>query len=711
MIENDTFNLTEEQQRENIIKLIDKDKFKKNLSYQVVMNKFALTPYIYELDDIDDIFEDYRNIAKSSINNYVLHPFQLEILTKLKNGENIIVSAPTSFGKTASIFEYIHQENKNLKKILIIVPTIALRNEYLEKINDCLNGHKIITNSKDIEKYEKFCLILTHERFIEYFSKNNAENFKIDLLVIDEIYKLQNESNSERMYSMSLAYLTAIKISNQFVFLGPFINSITLPDISNFKVLKYDYSPIALDMNYETEYSIDLLKKRINAHEKTLVYFSNKKEIISTIEEFVSDKENNKNKELLDYIKREYDEKWLTEWTIMKALKNGIGVHYNELPSFIKEYVIDSYNNTDETMLLFSTSTLLEGVNTSTKNLIITSDKIGNSKLSDFEFWNLAGRAGRLGKYKVGNVIYFGDKEDFKKERRYIDLNNLWINDETNKDEYELINNGNLTNEEKQSKLDRIMLNYKLTIDEIKFILLPFFSKIDNMLEFFENVFPELLEEIKKLLDESLNSEKINSRNVRKLIFNKFIKSYKPPINIGALPCDQFSILSDAINMMYTNKTNKIKNIVENGRKILSKYPDEPIEIKIDKMNNLYNYSFYMVNNYVENSYIPGINILKMILDKNNNLDRKQNELLNGYVFRQVEKYSAMISDDEIFETLGVIPPLISIIRENVDQKQINNISELKEQIINNLEKIKSNIADNKLCSHYFEILIKKLKI
>ena len=84
MIENNTFNLTEEQQRENIIKLIDKEKFKKNLSYQVVMNKFALTPYIYELDNVDDIFEDYRNIAKSSISNYVLHPFQLEILTKLK---------------------------------------------------------------------------------------------------------------------------------------------------------------------------------------------------------------------------------------------------------------------------------------------------------------------------------------------------------------------------------------------------------------------------------------------------------------------------------------------------------------------------------------------------------------------------------------------------------------------------------------------------
>ena len=43
---------------------------------------------------------------------------------------------------------------------------------------------------------------------------------------------------------------------------------------------------------------------------------------------------------------------------------------------------------------MFCTSTLLEGVNLPAKNIFIFSNAIGNSKFSDVDFWNLAGRAG-----------------------------------------------------------------------------------------------------------------------------------------------------------------------------------------------------------------------------------------------------------------------------------------------------------------------------
>lgn len=703
--------LSEEDERENIIRLIDKENFKKNLSYQVLMNKFALTPYIYELNEVDPLFLHYKEIAQSSVNNFILHPFQLEILKKLSAGRNLVISAPTSFGKTASIFEYICQKKRIINKILIIVPTVALRNEYLEKINDCLDGHKIITNSNDIQNFDKFCLILTHERFVEYFSKNRMEQKSIDLLVIDEIYKLQNETNVERMYSMSLAYLTAIKVSKQFVFLGPFINSISLPDIANFEMLKYEYSPIATEMSYYSDFSIESLKQIVSNNDKTLVYFSNKKDILTTIEQFIVPNTENKNIDLLNYIEKEFDKTWLSEWSVMKALKNGIGVHFNELPSFIKEYVIDSYNNSDETMLLFSTSTLLEGVNTSTKKLIITSDKIGNSKLSDFEFWNLAGRAGRLGKYKVGNVIYYGSKDDFKKEKKYINLDNLWINNDTNLDEYEFINNNKLSNKEKQEKLELIMKKYDISVDEIKYILLPFFSKVDMLLAFFDDVFVNLLSEIRDLLNESLNSTKSNSRNIRELIFDLYIKKYKKPVGIGALPSSQFSILSDAVNMSCKTKSDKINKIIKTGREILLNHPDESDESKKEKMNNLYSYSFYIVNNFVENSYIPGINILKLIIEKSSLLTYAQYKLLNSYIFRQVDAYATMVSNDEIFETLGVLPPLISIIKTNIDFGNVKNITDLRNEVLNNKEKIIGSINNNKLYLHYFKILAKKLKV
>lgn len=709
----DLFDVNEEDFREEIIKTIDKSDVKKNLAYQVLMNKLSLTPYLYELNEVDPLFVNYREKNKSKINNFILHPFQVEILNKLNDGKNLIVSAPTSFGKTASIFEYLNMNRNKINIILIILPTIALRNEYLEKIALSIPEHKIITNSNKIEKYEKFCLILTHEKFVEYFSKIKTDNLDIDLLVIDEIYKLQNESNDDRMYSMSLAYLTAIKLSKQYIFLGPFINSIKLPDINNFEILKYDYSPIAIEIAYQDNFDLTSAKNNILPGEKTMMYFSNKKELLDFAEQYIQNNTVTTNNDLIKYISEEYDEKWIDEWSVLKAISHGIGVHYNELPSFIKEYVINSYNNSNNTMLLLSTSTLLEGVNTSTKKLLITSKKIGNKDLSDFEFWNLVGRAGRLGKYKVGKVTYFGKKDDFKKENRYIDLNNLWINELANKDEYEIINSGQLSDVEKQKKLEEIYKNYNLTLDEIKYLFLPFFSKVDKLFDFFDNVYPKLINTLEELLNKQIKNPKFFcSREVRKVIFEEFISKYKRTLSIGALPLGHFSILCDAINMNNSNKNSKIKYIVDNGRKFLEeKCTDLSIEEKREKLNNLYSYSFYMVNNYIVNAYIPGVNIIKLLFEKTKHFNSEQIMLLKNLIFKQVDQYSSMIADDELFDTLGIIPPLIKIIKDAVGNVELKNISDLKDALKDNIETINNKISSNGLYIYYFEMLLKKLQL
>src|SRR5690606_29008122 len=54
---------------------------------------------------------------------------------------------------------------------------------------------------------------------------------------------------------------------------------------------------------------------------------------------------------------------------------------------------------------VFCTSTLLEGVNLPAKNIFILSNAIGLTKFTDIDFWNLAGRAGRLTQELSGNII------------------------------------------------------------------------------------------------------------------------------------------------------------------------------------------------------------------------------------------------------------------------------------------------------------------
>ena len=42
------FKIDENDQREILIREIDKNQYKNNLAFQVVLNKYGLTPYLYE---------------------------------------------------------------------------------------------------------------------------------------------------------------------------------------------------------------------------------------------------------------------------------------------------------------------------------------------------------------------------------------------------------------------------------------------------------------------------------------------------------------------------------------------------------------------------------------------------------------------------------------------------------------------------------------
>ena len=85
---------------------------------------------------------------KSVINNdIILNQYQMEILNIL-NENNLFLSAPTSFGKTFLMLEFIKRNTKKLNNIIFIIPTLALMNELLKKIynlfgdvyNICINS-------------------------------------------------------------------------------------------------------------------------------------------------------------------------------------------------------------------------------------------------------------------------------------------------------------------------------------------------------------------------------------------------------------------------------------------------------------------------------------------------------------------------------------------------------------------------------------------
>jgi hypothetical protein len=55
------------------------------------------------------------------------------------------------------------------------------------------------------------------------------------------------------------------------------------------------------------------------------------------------------------------------------------------------------------------TSSLVEGVNTAAKNMVVVDRKVGRHNLDFFTYSNICGRSGRMFKHFVGNVIVFGE--------------------------------------------------------------------------------------------------------------------------------------------------------------------------------------------------------------------------------------------------------------------------------------------------------------
>jgi len=92
------------------------------------------------------------------------------------------------------------------------------------------------------------------------------------------------------------------------------------------------------------------------------------------------------------------------DYYLADFLQKGIAYHFGNLPQLIRNKV-EALFKESEIHYVFCTSTLLEGVNLPAKNVFILNDKNGRNPLQPIDFWNLAGRAGRL-KYELSGNIF-----------------------------------------------------------------------------------------------------------------------------------------------------------------------------------------------------------------------------------------------------------------------------------------------------------------
>lgn len=408
---------------------------------------------------------------RSVINNdIILNRYQMEILNIL-NENNLFLSAPTSFGKTFLMLEFIKRNEEKLNNIIFIIPTLALMNELLKKIYNLFGDiYNICINSSE-ETKEKNIFVFVPERSDREFLEKTKET-KIDFLIFDEIYKLQASSSNEiktddRLIYMNKVYLDLVNKAEKIALLGPYINNVTFGK-TKLNIVKYytNFMPVynkILVLTNEENW-LDFIKL-----EHQLIYFSSPGSIYKNIENILQKiPEDEKYIEKYDKEIKYLEKSVSADWYVVSLLKRGIGIHHGKTPMYLRKFYENEYNKNNIKVLL-CTNTLMEGINTPTNSLIVVDDPKSAFKLN-----NLIGRVGRLNLKKptIGEIIISNESilSNVNDSSGWFDLNILAEDDEINDEDEIIYLNKKYEDLNKQKKLEEkidILESNGITLNDI----------------------------------------------------------------------------------------------------------------------------------------------------------------------------------------------------------------------------------------------------
>ena len=445
------------------------------------LGMYDLTSYYKDrLDDDNSLAEkilylqnDERKIQHINKLELFLMPEQLKALNSISKHDRLILSAPTSFGKTMILKEYIYLNKPQI--VVFIVPTNALAYELEQdfKQNLAFNDYKIFDKNKTYDEFlkteeEKLLFIGTQEKYLEI--KDSIAH--INLFIIDEAYKLEQKVSNQRSYKLSQAFLDSqMEKCDKVCLLSPNAKFEGFEKY-NFEIFTTRFN--AVDKLFHTVNECDFYNQLIEkaAKEKTILFCLSPKDLID-VEQVLNINTIEKNK-FITLLENEFH----PEWTVIKLLKKGVLCHDGLMPKFVQNKMINLFNNNNNYKLLIGTNSISEGINTPTKNIFINP----NCSVSGRELLikNTIGRAGRLRQYPIGH-IYSTNKELLKIEQEDIIIK-LAIDDDDNLKE--------LLESKDDQKIKELAYEYALTMDFCNYIIKKYKISI--------NRFKKILDVLKK---------------------------------------------------------------------------------------------------------------------------------------------------------------------------------------------------------------------
>lgn len=406
-----------------------------------------------------------ENLIRINDNYYLVTDFQSSLFKNLMSSKYISISAPTSSGKSFIIKKYIEEQfaENNEYIVYYIVPSRALINQVTEELRFDLNEVDIKTAyiEDDKELTKKIIYVITPERAIKIINSEEAL-LKPNLIFIDEIQGVEDEQGRGNLFEYVFEEFSKSLPTTKIITAGPNIlnpNNLYYDLFNkNSEVVTTELSPVfqlktILSINenslgftiYTSQKRTFKIKDAIKIENIKNVFNSNVGNAISLILVNLIKDKNSSNlvyayrgdyaetwalkfaseqneynvveseiKDLINYLKEDIHPKY----SLILCLQKGIGFHHATLPEFVRKE-IETLFNKGLIKTLFCTSTLLEGVNLPADNLLIVKPNKDKIPLSNFEFGNLIGRAGRLKNSLYGSIFCITTESNEWAEKYY----------------------------------------------------------------------------------------------------------------------------------------------------------------------------------------------------------------------------------------------------------------------------------------------------
>ena len=368
-----------------------------------------------------------------------------------------------------------YENYNNIVIVLPTVALLIEVTEEIDDFNEKHSLGYTIYNSiyRDLELSERNIFILTPERVLRLLAI--VPDIELDFFFFDEIYKIdedvalsseddvndkielendnpQRDEQDHRAVAFRLALYFLLKKCNSCYLAGPFIELNNLKDGFNKMLEKHHIATKEITF-------IPTLKNQIDFHGKTykysspfenynestlsnkpiekLIYVANRLQFSKTNQAIVyclypayteqharefsdSYKDSlpvdSSIQMFIEHLKNNYNFSFggkrssFDSWDLVYALRNQIGIHNGKFPKYFQREIIRRFND-GAMSTLFCTSTIVEGVNTNAKTVVVYNNPSGKTdEGKKFLLLNINGRAGRYQHHFIGNIVYLSDK-------------------------------------------------------------------------------------------------------------------------------------------------------------------------------------------------------------------------------------------------------------------------------------------------------------